>query len=131
MVQAVAEPMATPAVAPGVPYPLGATPDAEGTNFALYGENATAVTLCLFDEAGHEERVPLSEVTAHVWHGYLPGVDPGQRYGYRVAGPYEPEQGLRFNPNKVLIDPYAKALSGQLTWDDALYGYRIGDEAED
>ena len=85
-------------VLPGTRFPLGATPDESGTNFALFSENATGVTLCLFDANGSERCVPLTEVTAHVWHGYLSGIGPGQRYGYRVDGPYEPEQGLRFNP---------------------------------
>src|SRR5215218_7699490 len=98
---------------PGTPYPLGATWDGEGTNFALFSENATGVRLCLFDTATEAEvQIPFHEITAHVWHCYLPGIGPGQRYGYRVEGPYEPSEGLRFNPSKLLIDPYAKALSG-------------------
>src|SRR5688572_20927605 len=105
------EALVEPAVKPGVPYPLGATWDGAGTNFALYSENATAVTLCLFDAAGNEEQHRLTEVTANVWHGYLPEIGPGQRYGYRVEGPFAPAEGHRFNPAKLLIDPYAKALS--------------------
>ena len=104
-------------VMPGTPYPLGATWDGRGTNFALFSENATGVRLCLFDTVSEAElQVPLHEVTAHVWHGYLPGVGPGQHYGYRVEGPYEPEEGHRFNAAKLLIDPYAKALAGQVDW---------------
>ena len=110
---------------PGQPYPLGATWDARGTNFALFSENATRVELCLFTGA-QETRVALPNVTDHCWHGYLPGVMPGQRYGYRVYGPYDPAAGQRFNPAKLLLDPYAKAIEGELRWDDALFGYTIG-----
>src|ERR1044071_1164975 len=95
---------------PGSPYPLGASWDGEGVNFALYSENATAVELCLFDEAGQEQRVPVLDRTAFVWHVYLPGIAPGRRCGYRVHGPYEPQNGLRFNPSVVVLDPYARAL---------------------
>src|SRR6056297_1330838 len=119
---------------PGDPYPLGSTWDGQGTNFALYAENATRVELCLFDSAAAEhetERIPLQEQTDLVWHVFLPGIRPGQLYGYRVYGPYEPENGHRFNPNKVLIDPYAKAISGTIEWDDSLFGYQIGHEDED
>ncbi|WP_030451046.1 glycogen debranching protein GlgX [Herbidospora cretacea] len=112
---------------PGDPYPLGATYDGAGTNFALFSEVADRVDLCLFDDEGEEERVPLSEVEGHVWHCYLPGIQPGQRYGYRVHGPYDPKQGLRCNPRKLLIDPYAKAIEGSVTWDQAVYGYTFGD----
>ena len=113
---------------PGRPYPLGATWDGQGTNFALFSENASAVYLCLFDaDLGHEtDCVKLEEYTAHVWHGYLPGVRPGQRYGYRVDGPYDPGRGHRFNPNKLLLDPYAKAIDGQIDWDESVYGYTVG-----
>jgi isoamylase len=103
---------------PGRPFPLGATWDGEGTNFSLFSENAEGVELCLFD-GGDETRVELRDVTAHVWHCYLPGVGPGRRYGYRVHGPYEPETGDRFNPNKLLIDPYAKAIEGPVEWERA------------
>ena len=113
---------------PGTPYPLGATWDGKGTNFALYSENATGIELCLFDEQGQETRVPLREQTAFVWHGYLPGVKPGQRYGYRVHGEYAPERGLRFNPNVVLLDPYAKALDGTEQFDRGVFGYVPGGE---
>ena len=114
---------------PGAAYPLGATFDGSGTNFAIFSEVAERVELCLFDGAGGEEtRVPLTEVDGFVWHGYLPTVQPGQRYGYRVHGPYEPEQGLRFNPNKLLLDPYAKATAGEIDWDQSLFAYNFGDE---
>jgi len=111
----------------GLPFPLGATWDGLGVNFALFSANATMVELCLFNEHGDEtERIPLPEYTDEVWHGYLPDARPGQLYGYRVHGPYEPEAGHRFNPNKLLLDPYAKQIIGDLTWDDALFGYTIG-----
>ena len=113
---------------PGQPYPLGATFDGNGTNFALFSEIAQGVELCLFDEEGNETRVELTEVDAYVWHGYLPTVQPGQRYGYRVHGPWDPGQGLRCNPNKLLLDPYAKATSGDIDWDQSLFGYTFGDE---
>ncbi len=112
---------------PGDPYPLGATYDGAGTNFALFTEVAEKVELCLFDDDGVEQRVPLTEVEGHVFHGYLPGIGPGQRYGYRVHGPYDPSRGLRCNPAKLLLDPYAKAMDGAVKWDQAMYGYRFGD----
>ncbi len=118
-------------VLPGVPYPLGATWDGEGTNFALFSANAESVVLCLFDDDGQEQQIPLAEVTAHVWHGYLPGVGPGQRYGYRVHGDYDPASGRRFNPAKLLIDPYAKAISGSVNWDAPVFGYPLGNDEED
>jgi isoamylase len=111
---------------PGGPVPLGATWDGEGTNFALFSEGAVAVDLCLFDDDGTEHRVRLPEVTAHTWHGYVPGVGPGQRYGFRVYGPYDPKHGKRFNPAKLLLDPYAKAIDGKVDWNDAVYGYTVG-----
>ncbi|MGV9595908.1 glycogen debranching protein GlgX [Streptosporangium sandarakinum] len=111
---------------PGDPYPLGATYDGAGTNFALFTEVAERVELCLFDDDGEETRVALTEVEGHVWHGYLPGVSPGQRYGYRVHGPYDPANGQRCNPAKLLLDPYAKAIDGDVKWDEAVYGYRFG-----
>jgi isoamylase len=104
---------------PGRPFPLGPTWDGEGTNFALFTENAERVELCLFDENGVETRVELRDYTSHNWHCYLPGVGPGQRYGYRVHGPYDPARGHRFNPNKLLIDPYAKSIEGPILWDAA------------
>ncbi|RLV48767.1 glycogen debranching enzyme GlgX [Nocardioides mangrovicus] len=115
------------AVWPGEPYPLGATYDGNGTNFALFSEVAEQVTLCLFDADGSEQQVPLREVDAHVWHGYLPQVQPGQRYGYRVDGPYDPQQGLRCNPHKLLLDPYAKATDREIDWDPSLFGYDFDD----
>ena len=119
---------------PGSPYPLGATWDGEGVNFALFSENATAVELCLFerpDDPQETHRIRIEECTDFVWHIYLPEIRPGQLYGYRVHGLYEPEAGLRFNPAKVLIDPYAKAIAGNIDWSDALFGYRIGDPKAD
>ena len=110
---------------PGSPYPLGATYDGGGTNFALFSEVAERVQLCLVDEEGVETRVEVREVDAHVWHCYLPQALPGQRYGYRVSGPNEPEHGLRCNPAKLLLDPYAKATAGQITWDPSLFGYQF------
>lgn len=112
---------------PGSPYPLGATFDGQGTNFALFSEGAEKVELCLFDDDGNEERVSLEEVDAFVWHGYLPTVQPGQLYGYRVHGAYEPTQGQRFNPNKLLLDPYAKSVAGRVEWGQAVFGYDFGD----
>ena len=108
---------------PGKVYPLGATWDGKGTNFALFSENATVVELCLFDKDNQEMRLELTEVSKFVWHGYVPGVAPGQRYGYRVHGPWEPEQGHRFNPNKLLIDPYTKAIDGNVGNGPELFGY--------
>ncbi len=116
---------------PGRPYPLGATPDAEGTNFSLFSEHGDAVDLCLFDDAGDEERIRLPEVTAHRFHGYVPGIAPGQRYGFRVHGPFDPANGHRCNPNKLLLDPYAKAIDGQVRWDEAVYNYHFDAEEKD
>src|SRR4051794_26191418 len=110
---------------PGSPFPLGATWDGEGTNFALFAPAAESVELCLFDGQA-EERVPLEDVTYHVWHGYLPRVGPRQRYGFRVDGPFDTRQGLRWNSSKLLIDPYARALDGELVLDDAVFGYPPG-----
>ncbi|MPR10853.1 glycogen debranching protein GlgX [Microvirga tunisiensis] len=111
----------------GRPYPLGATWDGLGVNFALFSANATKVELCLFDERGEREleRIDLPEYTNEVWHGYLPDARPGTIYGYRVHGPYEPAAGHRFNPNKLLLDPYAKQIVGQITWNPALFGYQV------
>ncbi len=111
--------------------PLGATWDGQGTNFALFAENAEKVELCLFTEDGVETRIPVTEQDNLNWHVYLPAVGPGQQYGYRVYGPYNPEAGLRFNPNKLLIDPYSKSIAGDLKWDDALFGYKVGGPKED
>jgi glycogen operon protein len=118
---------------PGLPYPLGATWDGAGTNFALFSAHAEKVELCLFDPDGATEtaRCALPEFTHEIWHGYLPDARPGQLYGYRVYGPYEPAAGHRFNHHKLLIDPYAKALAGDLRWDDAVFGYRVGDPKAD
>ncbi len=120
-------------ILPGRPYPQGATWDGMGVNFALYSEKATAVELCLFDQQDGppSEVFYLPEMSASVWHGYFTSIKPGQLYGYRVHGPFEPEKGLRFNPAKLLIDPYARAISGQVNWDAPVFGYRLGDPAED
>lgn len=104
---------------PGRAFQEGATWDGEGTNFSRFSETATRVKLCLFDESGGERRIDIRHRTSLQWHVYLPGVGPGQRYGYRVQGPYEPGQGLRFNPAKLLIDPYAKAIDGTVDWSAA------------
>ncbi|WP_426671849.1 glycogen debranching protein GlgX [Mucilaginibacter sp. McL0603] len=119
---------------PGEAFPLGATWDGKGVNFALFSENATGVELQLFKHPADElesEKIEITEKTGYIWHVYIPDIGPGQLYGYRVSGPYEPENGHRFNPNKLLLDPYAKAISGTIEWDDALFGYEIGDENED
>jgi isoamylase len=119
---------------PGRPSPLGATWDGKGVNFAVFSEHATQIDLCLFDSAGatcETHRLPLPEYTDHVWHGYLPDVRPGQLYGLRAHGPYQPHRGMRFNANKVLLDPYAKAIGRDLTWNDAAFGYKVGDPATD
>ncbi len=116
---------------PGKPHPLGASWDGEGTNFALFSENATGVELCLFDEQGSETRLPLVEVENYVWHGYVLGAKPGQRYGFRVYGPHEPEKGHRFNPAKLLIDPYAKAIAGDVSHGAEIFSYPWGDAKED
>jgi glycogen operon protein len=108
---------------PGAAYPLGATFDGTGTNFAIFSEVAEKVELCLFDDDGTEQRVQLPEMDGFVWHAFLPGVQPGQRYGFRVHGPYDPDQGLRCNPSKLLLDPYAKAIDGQVDWDPSVFGY--------
>src|SRR5919107_5668576 len=113
---------------PGSPYPLGATWDGNGTNFALFSEHATGVELCLYDsgEPGRETaRVRLPEYTNEVWHGYLPEVKPGQRYGFRVHGPWDPENGHRYNPAKLLLDPYGKSVAGQVKWDEAVFPYHF------
>jgi len=138
---------------PGTPYPLGATWDGGGTNFAVFSEVAEAVELCLFDDARDgsastgpttphsaspdpttpsqraESRIALTEVDGFVWHGYLPDVTPGQRYGYRVHGPYAPAEGHRCNPAKLLLDPYGKAADGEVIWNEAVFGYRFSDPA--
>ncbi|HEX2196115.1 MAG TPA: glycogen debranching protein GlgX, partial [Actinomycetota bacterium] len=119
---------------PGQPYPFGATWDGEGVNFAIFTEDATAVDLCLFeqpDDALEAHRIALREHTDQVWHCYLPDVRPGQLYGFRVHGPYKPENGLRFNPSNLLLDPYAKAISGRIRWSDAIFAYKIGSPHQD
>ncbi|RWR17737.1 glycogen debranching enzyme, partial [Microbacterium enclense] len=112
---------------PGSSYPLGATYDGNGTNFALFSEAAERVELCLFDEDGTETCFELVDVDAFVWHAYLPNIQPGQRYGYRVHGPYDPANGQRFNPSKLLLDPYAKAVEGQIEWGQPVFSYEFGD----
>jgi isoamylase len=119
---------------PGNPYPLGATWDGEGVNFAVFSENAAGIDLCLFDSIDSPQesgRVRIREVTHHVWHCYIPGLKPGQLYGFRAHGPYDPHNGLRFNSNKLLIDPYARAISSPINWDNSLFGYEIGHPEED
>lgn len=126
--------MMEPKIYTGSPYPLGATFDGKGVNFALFSEHAENVELCLYgdtEETVEIAKISLKEKTHQVWHIYLEGLKPGQRYGYRVHGPYEPQKGHRFNPNKLLIDPYAKAISGTVQWNDALFGYAIGDTVSD
>ncbi len=121
-------------IIPGKPYPLGATWDGEGVNFAIYSEAAEKVELCFFNNTesrSRQECITLREVTGHVWHGYLPGIRPRQLYGYRVHGPYKPEDGLRFNPAKLLIDPYAKAICGRVNWEAPVFGYQIGNKEGD
>jgi isoamylase len=117
----------------GSPYPLGPTYDGDGTNFAVFSANAAKVEICFFDPTGRHEvaRFPLPHCTNEVWHGYIRGVHPRALYGYRVYGPYQPEQGHRFNPNKLLLDPYARQLVGNLRWTDTLYGYRINSPRAD
>ncbi|MGI9189690.1 MAG: glycogen debranching protein GlgX [Longimicrobiaceae bacterium] len=127
-------PAASSRILAGRPFPLGATWDGKGTNFALYSEGASEVELCLFDAADASRATHafrLRERTARVWHGYLPEIRPGQCYGYRVHGAYEPERGLRFNPHKLLIDPYARALAGRVLWEHHPYGYRFGGDEEE
>jgi isoamylase len=115
----------------GNPYPLGATWDGQGTNFALFSENATGVKLCLFDEKEQETCLPLVEVQNHIWHGYVQGVKPGQKYGFRVYGSYEPEKGHRFNPAKLLLDPYAKAIAGDVIYGQEIFNYSLEDSRND
>jgi len=116
---------------PGSPFPLGTSFDGAGTNFSLFTDSAERVELCLFDKDGVEERITLSEFTAACWHGYVPGVGPGTRYGYRVHGPFAPEHGQRFNSAKLLLDPYSRAITGDVVWDEAVYGYPWGDADAD
>jgi isoamylase len=116
---------------PGEPFPLGATWDGHGTNFSIFSEVASRVELCLFDESGQQEIVRLSEVTAFCWHGYVPGVGPGQRYGFRVDGPWAPADGHRCNAAKLLLDPYARAVSGSIQWGPAVLPYTISSDGND
>jgi isoamylase len=111
---------------PGQPYPLGAVYDGMGTNFGLFSEVADRVELCLFDQSGGEQRVEMPDMDGYVWHCFLPGVGPGQRYGYRVHGPHDPDAGLRCNPAKLLLDPYANEIDGEIRWDPAVFGYPLG-----
>src|SRR5689334_9159296 len=119
---------------PGEPYPLGATWTGDGVNFAIFSEHAAAVDLCLFDavDAPQERvRIRLTEQTGFVWHAFLPDARPGQLYGFRVQGPYDPAHGLRFNDSKLLLDPYAKSIAGDVKWSDEMFSYIVGDSAED
>ncbi|MCF0055032.1 glycogen debranching protein GlgX [Dyadobacter sp. CY356] len=119
---------------PGKPYPLGATWDGKGINFALFSENADGVELCLFEPENESEefiKIKIEEVTHHIWHVYVPDLNPGQLYGYRVYGPHDPENGHRFNPNKLLLDPYCKAINGTVRWDSAVFGYQFESEEKD
>lgn len=118
---------------PGKPFPLGAAWDGTGTNFAIFSERAEKIELCLFPDrqAGDSEKIELRERTAHVWHGYLPSVQPGQLYGYRAHGPYDPNHGLRFNASKLLIDPYATAIAGKVDWKAPIFPYEPGNPHED
>ncbi|OBI35757.1 glycogen debranching protein GlgX [Mycobacterium colombiense] len=120
-------PTPTGEVWPGRAYPLGATYDGAGTNFAVFSEVAEKVELCLFDADGAESRIPLPEVDGFIWHAYIPNIEPGQRYGYRVYGPYDPAAGQRCNPNKLLVDPYSKAIDGSFEWNQSLFSYNFGD----
>ncbi len=115
---------------PGVDYPLGAVYDGAGTNFAVFSEIAERVELCLFDSDGAETRIDLPEVTGYIWHGYLPMIEPGQRYGYRVHGPWGPKKGHRCNAAKLLLDPYAKAIDGQVKWNPAVFSYKHGSDGD-
>ena len=112
---------------PGDPFPLGATYDGAGCNFSIFSEVAERVDLCLFDDDGTETCVRLPEVTAFAHHGYVPGIQPGQRYGFRVHGPWDPDSGRRCNPRKLLIDPYAKAVEGGVQWADAVFPYTFAE----
>ena len=111
---------------PGRPFPLGTSWDGRGTNFAVWSSSATGVDVCLFDASGAEQRVPLIDRTFQIWHGYLPDVHPGQLYGFRVAGPYDPANGQLHNPAKLLVDPYAKAIVGDFTDNPAVYAASPG-----
>src|SRR5690606_21233554 len=118
---------------PGLPYPMGASYDGLGVNFAVFSANATQIDVCLYDPAGRRElaRIPLPECTNEIWHGYLPDAGPGLLYGYRAHGPFDPQRGHRFNPNKLLLDPYTKKLSGPFRWADAMFAYRFNSSRAD
>src|SRR5205085_8454397 len=120
-------------ILPGKPYPQGATWDGTGVNFSLYSEYATGVELCLFNTVAGDQPdvIPIRESTGHVWHCYVPGIKLGQLYGYRVNGPYEPDKGLRFNPAKLLIDPYGKAIAGEVDWNAPVFAYKLGGPDQD
>ncbi len=128
---AAAVPPALATVWPGSSYPLGANYDGSGTNFALFSEIAEKVELCLIGDDGQESRFNLDEVDGYVWHAYLPDVTPGQRYGFRVHGPFDPAAGHRCDPSKLLLDPYGKCFDGEFTFDQALYSYDLAVAAED
>src|SRR5262249_11042925 len=113
---------------PGEPFPLGATYDGNGVNFSIFSEVAESVDLCLFDDEGRETRLCLPETTAFCWHGYVPGVRPGQHYGFRVAGPWDPPAGLRCNRSKLLLDPYARAIQGTISYEPAVFGHVIAED---
>jgi isoamylase len=116
----------------GLPYPRGATWDGKGVNFALFSAHATKVEACIFDSSGKElEKIELPEYRDETWHGYVPDIGPGTFYGYRVHGPYAPDEGHRFNPNKLVLDPYARAHFGELKWDPAVFAYKVGDPQGD
>jgi glycogen operon protein len=117
-----------PLVCPGDPYPLGAIWDGVGTNVSVFSSIAEKVELCLFGADGTEDRLELPEIDGFCWHGYIEGMGPGQRYGFRVHGPYDPSRGLRCNPNKVLLDPYAKAVDGDVEWHPSVYPYELGQD---
>ncbi len=119
-------PIVPPRVLTGAPYPLGAHADGTGTAFSVFSQIAELIELCLFDQHGHEERLDLPERTGYTWHGYLPGIGAGQRYGYRVHGPWDPARGARCNPRKLLLDPYARAIDGQVRWGDSIHGHVPG-----
>src|SRR3569623_1116328 len=125
-------PVSSRDVSPGTPTTMGAVPDNDGTNFALFSAHAERVELCLFDDAGNEaDHITLPEYTDEIWHGYVPGVGAGQHYGYRVHGAYAPAHGHRFNANKLLLDPYARELVGDIQWSEAQFGYHATSEEKD
>src|SRR5579862_3254425 len=122
--------MADLQISPAEPFPLGAHYHGHGTSFSVFSEVATNVELCLFDADGHERRLAMPDVTAFCWHGYVPGIGPGQRYGFRVDGPWAPAEGHRCNASKLLLDPYARAISGSVKWGSAMLPYQPGNPDE-